>query len=157
MFHYKFFLILLFLFTLNCSTNKVSNNHGFNSLHTKYEKIIINKTNKNDIIDIIGPPSSISEFDNNKWLYIERKKVNQSIFKLGIKKIDKNNILIVQFSNIGILKNKKLLNLNDMNDIKYVKKITEKEYKQNNTLYKILSSLREKANAHVRNRGKNKN
>ena len=109
----------------------MSNNHGFNSLHTKYEKIIVNKTNKNDIIDIIGPPSSISEFDNNKWLYIERKKVNQSIFKLGIKKIDKNNILIVQFSNIGILKNKKLLNLNDMNDVKYVKNITEKEFSQN--------------------------
>tara|TARA_B100001758_G_C17848521_1_gene322869 strand:+ start:46 stop:468 length:423 start_codon:yes stop_codon:yes gene_type:complete len=140
MFHYKFFLILLFLFTLNCSTNKVSNNHGFNSLHTKYEKIIINKTNKNDIIDIIGPPSSISEFDNNKWLYIERKKVNQSIFKLGVKKIDKNNILIVQFSNIGILKNKKLLNLNDMNDIKYVKKITEKEFSQNTVMTGLLSS-----------------
>tara|TARA_B100001540_G_scaffold316272_1_gene345669 strand:- start:89 stop:556 length:468 start_codon:yes stop_codon:yes gene_type:complete len=154
MFHYKFFLILLFLFTLNCSTNKVSNNHGFNSLHTKYEKIIINKTNKNDIIDIIGPPSSISEFDNNKWLYIERKKVNQSIFKLGVKKIDKNNILIVQFSNIGILKNKKLLNLNDMNDIKYVKKITEKEFSQNTVMTGLLSSLREKINAPARNRGK---
>ena len=154
MFHYKFFLILLFLFTLNCSTNKVSNNHGFNSLHTKYEKIIINKTNKNDIIDIIGPPSPISEFDNNKWLYIERKKVNQSIFKLGIKKIDKNNILIVQFSNIGILKNKKLLNLNDMNDVKYVKKITEKEFSQNTVMTGLLSSLREKINAPARNRGK---
>tara|TARA_B100000945_G_C20081661_1_gene457110 strand:- start:136 stop:603 length:468 start_codon:yes stop_codon:yes gene_type:complete len=154
MFHYKFFLILLFLFTLNCSTNKVSNNHGFNSLHTKYEKIIINKTNKNDIIDIIGPPSSISEFDNNKWLYIERKKVNQSIFKLGVKKIDKNNILIVQFSNIGILKNKKLLNLNDMNDVKYVKKITEKEFSQNTVMTGLLSSLREKINAPARNRGK---
>ena len=144
----------MFLFTLNCSTNKVSNNHGFNSLHTKYEKIIINKTNKNDIIDIIGPPSSISEFDNNKWLYIERKKVNQSIFKLGVKKIDKNNILIVQFSNIGILKNKKLLNLNDMNDIKYVKKITEKEFSQNTVMTGLLSSLREKINAPARNRGK---
>ena len=144
----------MFLFTLNCSTNKVSNNHGFNSLHTKYEKIIINKTNKNDIIDIIGPPSSISEFDNNKWLYIERKKVNQSIFKLGVKKIDKNNILIVQFSNIGILKNKKLLNLNDMNDVKYVKKITEKEFSQNTVMTGLLSSLREKINAPARNRGK---
>ena len=123
-------------------------------MHTKYEKIIINKTNKNDIIDIIGPPSSISEFDNNKWLYIERKKVNQSIFKLGVKKIDKNNVLIVQFSNIGILKNKKLLNLNDMNDVKYVKKITEKEFSQNKLMTGLLSSLREKINAPARDRGK---
>ena len=142
------------MFTLNCATNKVSNNHGFNSLNTKYEKIIINKTNKNDIIDIIGPPSSISEFDNNKWLYIERKKVNQSIFKLGIKKIDINNILVVQFSNIGILEKKKLLNLNDMNDVKYVKNITEKEFSQSTVMTGLLTSLREKINAPVKNRGK---
>ncbi len=41
-----------------------------------------------------------------------------------------------------------------MNDIKYVKEITKKDYKQNNTIYKILSSLREKANSGVRNRSK---
>tara|TARA_B100000427_G_C15188317_1_gene454815 strand:- start:137 stop:541 length:405 start_codon:yes stop_codon:yes gene_type:complete len=134
----------------------VSNNHGFISLQAKFEKITINKTNKNDILKIIGPPSSISNFDKNKWFYIQTKKENQSLFKLGIKKIEKNNILIVKFNNKGILERKKILNLNDMNDIKYSKDITEKEFKQNNTLYKIFSSLREKANAPTRNRGKNK-
>ena len=78
------------------------------------------------------------------------------MFKLGIKKIKKNNILIVKFNNKGILEKKIILNLNDMNDVKYSKDITEKEFKQNNTLYKIFSSLREKANAPTRNRGKNK-
>ena len=152
----RIFYIFLFLFIINCSTNKVSNNHGFISLQEKFEKITINKTNKNDILKIIGPPSSISNFDKNKWFYIQTKKENQSLFKLGIKKIEKNNILIVKFNNKGILERKKILNLNDMNDIKYSKDITEKEFKQNNTLYKIFSSLREKANAPTRNRGKNK-
>ena len=73
------FIIFLFLFTLNCSSNKVSNNHGFISLQTKFEKITVNKTNKNDILNIIGPPSSVSSFDNNKWFYIQRMKTNQSI------------------------------------------------------------------------------
>ena len=151
----KFFLIFLFLFTLNCSTNKVSKNHGYISLNSKFEKIILNKTNKNDIISIIGPPSSISDFDKNKWIYIERRKTNQSLFKLGIKKINKNNILIIKFNNMGILEDKKLFNLNDMNDVKYVKNITEKEFKQNDVIFKIFSSLREKANAPARNRSKN--
>ena len=151
----KIFLIFVFLFIANCSTNKVSNNHGFISLQAKFEKITINKTNKNDILKIIGPPSSISNFDNNKWFYIQTKKENQSLFKLGIKKIEKNNVLIVNFNNKGILREKKILKLDDMNDIKYVKDTTEKKYKQNNTAYKILSSLREKANASVRNRSKN--
>ena len=83
-------------------------------------------------------------------------KTNQSIFKLGIKKINKNNILIVEFNNKGILKNKKILKLNDMNDIEYVKAITEKDFKQNNILFNILSSLREKANAPTKNRAKNR-
>ncbi|HJM78214.1 MAG TPA: outer membrane protein assembly factor BamE [Candidatus Pelagibacter bacterium] len=152
----RIFFVFLFLFTLNCSSNKVSNNHGFKSLQEKFKKITINKTNKNDMLKIIGPPSSVSNFNKNKWLYIERMKTNQSIFKLGIKKINKNNILIVEFNNKGILKNKKILKLNDMNDIEYVKAITEKDFKQNNILFNILSSLREKANAPTKNRAKNR-
>ena len=116
----------LFLFILNCSANKASNNHGFKSLDLKYEKIVLNKTNKNDIIDKIGPPSVISQFDKNIWFYIERKKTNQKLIKLGIKKIEKNNILLIKFNKNGILEEKKLLNLNDMNDVKYVENVTEK-------------------------------
>ena len=82
----KYLLIfILFLFTLNCSLNKVSNAHGSRFLDTKYDKILLNKSNKNDIRKLIGPPSSISKF-NNTWFYIERKKANQSLFKLGKKK-----------------------------------------------------------------------
>ena len=150
----RIFFIFLFLFILNCSSNKISINHGFKSLQEKFNKITINKTNKNDMLKIVGPPSSVSNFNKNKWFYIERMKTNQSIFKLGIKKINTNNILIVEFNNKGILKDKKILKLNDMNDIKYVKAITEKEFKQNNILFNILSSLREKANAPAKNRAK---
>tara|TARA_B100001250_G_C19322408_1_gene581040 strand:+ start:96 stop:497 length:402 start_codon:yes stop_codon:yes gene_type:complete len=133
----------------------VSINHGFLSLQSKYEKITVNKSNKNDILNNIGPPSSISSFDENKWFYIQRIKTNQSLFKLGIKKIEKNDILIVKFNNKGILSNKKILNINDMNDVKFSKDITEKEFKQNDLLFKVFSSIREKANAPTRNRSKN--
>ena len=150
----RIFLIMLFIIASGCKANKVSKNHGFISLETKFEKIQINKTNKNDLIKTIGHPSSISEFDENKWFYIERKKTNQSLFKLGIKKINKNNILIVDFNNKGLVENKKLIDLNNMNDVKYVKKITQKEFDQDNTIYNIFSSLREKINAPARNRNK---
>lgn len=152
----KILILFIFLFTLNCSTNKVSKNHGFKSLETKFEKIVINQTNKNDIIDLIGPPSTKSDFNKNKWFYIERRKTNQSLIKLGKKKIEKNNILMVEFNNRGILTNKKIFNMDDMNEIKYVKSLTQKEFKQNNFLYNILTSVREKINAPARNRSKNK-
>ena len=150
----RIFLIILFIIASGCKANKVSKNHGFISLETKFEKIQINKTNKNDLIKTIGHPSSISDFDENKWFYIERKKTNQSLFKLGIKKINKNNILIVDFNNKGLVENKKIIDLNNMNDVKYVKKITQKEFDQDNTIYNIFSSLREKINAPARNRNK---
>ena len=76
-------------------------------------------SNKNDLIRLIGPPSSVSDFNNNKWFYIERLKTNQSLIKLGNQKIEKNNVLIVELDKFGIVKGKKLLDLENMNDVKY--------------------------------------
>ena len=146
------FILIIIIFITACSSNKVSKNHGFNSLENKFEKIIVNKSNKNDIIKNIGYPSSISEFNPNKWFYIERKQTNQSLLKLGIKKISKNNILIIKFSENGLVEKKNLVDLNDMNDLQHVKRITTKDFEQDNTIYNIFSSLREKVNAPARNR-----
>ena len=148
----KILFIIVFLFTLNCSINKVSKIHGFRLIENKYDKLTLNENNKNDVKRIIGPPSSISDFDINKWFYIEREKTNQSIVKLGIKKINKNNVLILEFNDMGILINKKILTLNDMNDVKIVKNTTEKKFKQNNFVYNVFSSFREKLNSPTKRR-----
>jgi len=150
----KILIILLFLLTLNCSTNKVSKIHGFRLIENKYEKVEINKNNKNDIRNLIGPPSSISNFDNNKWFYIEREKTNQSIVKLGKKKINKNNVLVLKFNDFGILEKKEIFKLEDMNDVSLVKNTTEKKFKQDNFLYNVFSSLREKINAPTKAKNK---
>ena len=110
-------------------------------------------TESNDVKKLVGPPSSISEFDN-KWFYIEREKTNQSIVKLGTKKINKNNVLVLEFNNLGILKNKEILTIDNMNDVKLVKSKTQKKFKQNNLMYNVFSSFREKINAPTRNRKK---
>ena len=144
-----FILLTLFFFTLNCSINKVSNLHGFRFIDTKFEDIKINKTNKNDIRKIIGPPSSISKFED-MWFYIERKKTNQNLLKLGRKKLAKNNILIIEFNNLGMVSSKELLNLNDMNDLKRAELKTNKKFDQDNFVSNLLSTLREKINAPTR-------
>ena len=150
----KFIIIIIFIFIANCSGNKVSNFHGSKQLETKFNIIKVNKTNKNDLIKLIGPPSSVSDFDNNKWFYIERLKTNQSLIKLGNQKIEKNNVLIVQLDNSGIVREKKLLDLENMKDIKYLNATTEKDFKNESVLYNIFSSLREKINAPSKNRSK---
>ena len=143
----------VFLFTLNCSINKVSNIHGFRSLDTKSEKILISKTNKNDVRKILGPPSSISNFDD-VWFYIERKKTNQQILKLGKKKISKNNVLLLKFDSKGLVVIKEVIDIDDMNEIKITEKKNTKKFNQDNMIYKIFSSLREKINAPTRNKKK---
>ena len=148
----KYLIIIFFIFILNCSGNKVTNYHGAKLLSSKYDLIKVNVTNKNDLVEIIGPPSTISDFNKNIWFYFERLKTNQSLLKLGTQKIKKNNILIVELDNKGILKNKQFLDLDDMNDVKYIKTVTTKEFKNENLIYNVFSSLREKINAPIRNR-----
>ena len=143
----KYILILLLFFTLSCSLNKVKNNHGVLSLDKKINKIKINKSNTNDIISIFGPPSTKSTFDNNVWIYIERKKENRSIFKLGNQKIVKNNVAILEINNKGILKKKEIYDLNNMNKYKFSEDVTENTYEKDSYIYGVLTSLREKINA----------
>ena len=150
----KYLYIIILFFVINCSGNKVSNHHGSKLLYSKYDKIQINVTNKNDLIKIIGPPSSISTFDKNKWFYIERVKTNLSIFKLGKQKIKTNNILILEINQYGILENKSIINIDEMNNIKFVKTTTTKDFEEKNLLYDVFSSLREKINAPVRKKTK---
>ena len=144
----KFITLLLFFFiTIGCSANKVKNNHGVLSLQSKIEKIVINKSNTNDIIDIFGPPSTKSTFDNNIWFYIERKKTNSSIFKLGNQKITKNNVVVLEIDSKGLLMSKKLYDMTNMNKYKFSKNNTESSYQKNSYIYGVLTSLREKINA----------
>ena len=122
------------------------------SLDVKFSELKLNTTNKNDLYKIVGPPSFKSDFNKNKWFYIERLRSNQSIFKFGTQKIKKNNVLIVELSKDGLLINKKILNLNDMNDVKYLKTQTDKEFQNKSVLYDVFSSLREKINAPIRSK-----
>ncbi len=143
------FLIILLVFISSCSTNKVISNHGSSFIQEKSNNLVVNQSNKNDIIEILGPPSSISSFDENIFIYIERKKVSTSIFKLGKRKIEKNNVLLAEFSNDGILKKKNFYKLEDMNNIEFSKSITQAGYSRNSYIYNVLTSLRQKINAPI--------
>ena len=140
-------LLILFIIISGCTTNKVVKNHGISLIDEKSKKLIINQSNKNDILKIMGPPSTMSEFNENIWIYIERKKTSTSIFKLGNRKLVKNNILIVELNGFGILEDKKMLNIQDMNKINFEKQITSSGYTKNSYMYNLLTSLRHKINS----------
>ena len=85
----KIFFFIIIFFISNCSLNKVVKHHGVQFLDKKHEKLIISETNKNDIINLLGKPSTKSTFDNDVWIYIERKTSTGSIYKLGKQTTDK--------------------------------------------------------------------
>ena len=150
----KKYIFILFLITIGCSNNKVVYNHGLLAIEAKSDKIEISKTNKNDVLKIFGKPSTISLFDDNLWFYIQRVKKNQSIIKLGNTKITSNKVLEIKFNSYGLVENKKLYLVEDMNELKKVKKVTTKEFETTSKLGKLLKSLEQKINSPKTNRKK---
>ena len=107
-------------------------------------------SNKNDIVFLLGPPSTISQFDNNKWYYIERKVTNTSLFTLGKEKVLKNNVLLLELDKSGILANKEFLEIDDMKDIKFSKNTTDSNILNKNFLYNFFNSVRQKINEPIK-------
>ena len=140
----KKILILSIFLLSSCTLNKVVQHHGVHNLEFKQEKLKINKTNKNDIIEIIGPPSTKSTFDNDLYIYIERKTSGSKLLKMGKKKIIKNDVLVLEIDKKGILVDKKFYNKNDMNEIVFDGDKTGVNYSKRSFIYNFLTSLRQK-------------
>jgi len=142
----KIYLIIIFLFISNCSFNKAIKTHGVNLLEKKQEKLILNTTNKNDIVKILGPPSTKSSFDNDVWIYIERKTTTNHLFKLAREKIIVNNVLVLEIDNFGLLVNKEFYNKDKMNDLIFSEDYTKSMISNKSFVYDFLSSMRQKLN-----------
>jgi len=140
----KLYIFFIFLILSNCSFKPVVKHHGVPSLEKKQLKLIVNKTNKNDIVKFIGYPSTRSKFDNDVWIYIERKQTQSRLKNLGQMKIFKNDILVLEIDNYGILKKKNFYNKDDMENIKISEATTQSGFKKNSFIYEFMSSMRQK-------------
>tara|TARA_Y100000389_G_scaffold169377_1_gene175575 strand:+ start:2287 stop:2757 length:471 start_codon:yes stop_codon:yes gene_type:complete len=140
----KKILLLTLIFLASCSLNKVIQHHGVHNLEKKQTKLNINYTNKNDIIQLIGPPSTKSSFDNEVFIYIERKTSSSKLTKLGKKVLLTNNVLVLEIDSRGMLLSKKFYNKDDMKKIKFDKDQTGINYTKKSFIYNVLSSVRQK-------------
>ena len=148
------YIIFLSLIVTNCSFKPVVKHHGVPFLEKKQALLIVNESNKNDIKKILGYPSTKSKFDNDIWIYIERKQTQSKISNLGKMKIFKNDVLVLQIDNYGILKKKNFYNKKDMKNIKISKASTKDAYNRNAFIYDFLSSMRQKMNDPLGQRAK---
>ena len=115
-------------------------------LEKKSEKLVIGKTNKNDIFELLGPPSTKGSFDEELWIYIEIQTSSSKLSKLGKKKLLKNNILLLDINNRGILSKSIFFDKDKMNKIKFSEDITQTSNSKKSFVYDFLFSLRQKIN-----------
>ena len=148
------YIIFLSLIVTNCSFKPVVKHHGVPFLEKKQKSLVINKSNINDIKKILGYPSTTSKFDNDIWIYVERKQTQSKLKNLGKMKIYKNDILVLEINDYGVLQKKEFLNIDDMQNIETVQNTTEIGFKKNSFLYDFMSSMRQKINDPLGQRAK---
>jgi outer membrane protein assembly factor BamE (lipoprotein component of BamABCDE complex) len=143
---YIIYIIISFFLITSCTINNVVKKHGVRNLEKKQKNLIILEANKNDIQEILGPPSSKSVFDNDLWIYIEREITNDKLLKLGKEKLITNNVLFLEIDSKGLLVNKSFYDINEMNETKLSELSTEAKYTKKSFIYDFLSSMRQKIN-----------
>ena len=140
----KIYLLIIFILISNCSLKKVVQHHGVHNLEIKQTKLKVNQSNRNDIIDLIGPPSTKSKFDNDLYIYIERKTSTSKLRKLGKKVLLENNVLILDIDSRGILIAKQFYNKEDMNKILFDKNLTTANHSKRSFIYNFFYTLRQR-------------
>ena len=145
------YIVFIILVATSCSIKPIDDYHGVAFLEKKQKKLLINKTNKNDIIKILGSPSTKSILEYDLWFYIENRKSKSSLFKLGKEITISSNVLVLEIDKKGILKNKKIYNIDDQNKLSFNNDKTLMSDKDS-FVYGVLSSLRQKIDSPKRNK-----
>ena len=141
-----FILFSITLLVYSCSLKQKVDEHGLKNLDIKKNKILVNASNKNDIIKILGEPSTKSLFDNSIWIYMEKERVANGIFNINSKKIIKSNVLVLELNNRGLLVKKDFYDMNDINKLKFSDDKTKDIFSKRGFVYDFLSSMRQKMN-----------
>ena len=134
----KIIFAILF-FQLNSCGLKVVENHGqIYEKNINFKELQVGKTTKNEIVELLGSPSTTSNFDDEQsWIYIS-SEFKKFIFLDGSNTDQK--ILILSF-NQNTLKNKELLSKNDINNIEYEETLTDSRGKKVNWIKDFFSNL----------------
>ena len=139
-----YLLVIILFFITACKQNEVIKTHGIAYLDKREKLIIVNESNKNDTVNILGQPSTKGMTNDNLWIYIERTITRGKLLKFGRNYIKKNNVLVLEFDKYGILKKKEFFDKEKMKNVNFAKNITENNIHKQNFIYSFLSSIRQK-------------
>ena len=143
--HFKLVPFLLLLLILSsCQLKEPIKGHGINFLENRSKKILVNKSNKNDVIKVLGQAHTKSIDDNNLWFYFDRKITTGSMISFKNNKLLENNVLVIKFNKLGIVDNKSLLKKEDMKEVIYTDMKTNNPVSRESFVTKFLQSVKQK-------------
>jgi outer membrane protein assembly factor BamE (lipoprotein component of BamABCDE complex) len=134
-------LVLICLFLFSCSLTPNIKVSGVANLEKKKEVLVIGVSNKNDVISYLGESILKESPGDDSWAYIESSEI-KNIF--GKRKIIKNNVLLLEFNQRGVLAGKHILNINDINKLDLDKDITNTNALNDSFSKKFFGSLRKR-------------
>lgn len=141
---YFVYTFLLLIILTSCQRKEIIKTHGISYLEKREKLVLINKSNKNDVVKFLGQPATKGMSNNNIWIYIERTQKKGKMLQLGKNLLTKNNTLVLEFNEYGILADKNFYNIKDMKKIEFTENITINEIKKQNFIYSFLTSVRQK-------------
>ncbi len=142
--HFYILSYTIILSLTGCQLKEPAKNHGILFLENRSKQLVLDKSNQNDALSILGQPHSRSITDENTWIYIERTLTKGKYHKLGRHELKTNNTLVLTFDNYGILKNMDLYNKDKIRNVKFSEKNTENKLTKKSFVETFLSSMREK-------------
>ena len=143
-FHNNLLYLLVFIILISCKLQEPLKTHGIIFLENRSQKLVLNKSNKNDVIRIMGRPHIKEDEINQSWIYLERILSKGKYHKLGRHTLKENNILVLNFDKYGVLKNKQFLKKEDLKKLEFSEKITENELTRKSFVQKFLQSIKQK-------------
>ena len=142
--HFYIIFISIFIFLTGCQLQDPDKNHGIIFLENRSQKLVVNQTNKNDVVRIIGNPHSTSIENDNIWIYLERTLTKGKYHKLGRHVLKTNNVLVLYFDKYGVLKTKEIYNKDDIKNVKFSTKKTDNKLSQRSFVETFLQSIKQK-------------
>lgn len=75
-----------------------------------YDQLVLNSSTQNDALSILGSPTAHATFNDNTWIYISMTK---DLVPLAHPVVDKQQVLVLNFDNAGVLRKMNVLNKRD--------------------------------------------
>ena len=84
-------------------------------------EVVPGDMSREEVAEILGSPSSVTPFDSDMWLYISEKT---ETFAFMAPEVVERNVIMVKFTDKGIVNEVKKLDLSNAQDVKHVERET---------------------------------